>query len=177
LRVGPIGPGWWVRCESLGTDRGAWDASGDAPVVRVGTADESYSRFYSFLLTDRQSGAAIVEVRAASIVGGVEPKCFAENGRLFVLTDGWVSEVDTSTKTIAWEYLADAPIMDAWLLRDGRLLVVSETEVVSLDARGRKVWRETISVSDYRRESPFLHITGDDGSRLVLDETTGALAR
>ncbi|MCC6319880.1 MAG: hypothetical protein IT438_00405 [Phycisphaerales bacterium] len=94
-----------------------------------------------------------------------------------MLTDGWVSEVDASARAAVWEYLADTPIMGAWLLRDGRLLVISETEVVSLDTQGRKVWQEAIAatVSDFRRASPLLHITVDDGSRVVIDETTGVM--
>jgi hypothetical protein len=167
-----------VRCAALGVDQDAWNAPGsECPVVRVGTADESGTRFYSFLFSDRQSGKSIMEVRAASSVA-VEPTIVAESERLFVLTDGWVAEVDVSAKGIVWEYLTGTPIMGAWLLGDGRLLVVAEIDVVSLDAHGREVWRESISatVTDYRRSPPQIHITGDDGSRVVIDEMTGTLS-
>lgn len=177
MRVGAIGRGWCVRCNSLGDDLAAWEAGGDVSVVRIGTSREPGCRFYSFRLEDRRSGSAILEVRAASAIGGVDPTCLAENGRLFVLTDGWVSEIELSTKSVAWEYLADAPIMDAWLLANEQLLVVSEAEVVSLDTHGRRVWQATISVCHYRRESLLLHITGDDGSQLTIDESTGATTR
>lgn len=175
MRIGPMNNGLFVRCTPLGTDREAWHAPSDrCSVVRVGTADESGTTFFSFLLYNRDCDESVMEVRAASSLTSA-PLILVESDHLFVITDGWIAEVNIVSKCAAWEYLNIAPILDAWLVGNGRLVVVAEIDVFALELDGRPVWREEISaiVAEYRRCEPKIYITCDDGTRLVIDEVTG----
>jgi hypothetical protein len=175
VRVGPIGAGWSVRCAALGDDRSAWDAGAAVPIVRVGAADEASSRFFRFTLVERVHGTNVLEIRVATIGRVDHPALFEDGGRLFVLADGWVAEVDLAAKALKWEQLIDVAVVDAWLLGDGRLLVIGEIEVVALDERGRAAWRVPLRgiVAEYGRVPPLLRVVDDEGPEIVIDETTG----
>ncbi len=177
MRVGLFNDRWWVECNLLVDNRDSWSApAADWPVVtRFRHRAERQTGCYSVVFTDSDSGKCSFELRFDYWFA--KPQLLVKAGRLLVVAEELVIEIDPLTPRILWEHDEEVPVYAIWMLDDGRLRAISELRFFILDPRGKELHSHGANdvIMDFRRESPHIHLTDFLGGRYVIDERSGEL--
>lgn len=164
-----------VECRSTPAGATAPERHPSAPALAIGRNDDPLARNFTLRVLESEGGREQIQVHVSTTVGGIEPICLSDGSRLIVATDEFVCDIDVANSRVSWRYSAFSCVSDAWILRDGDVLIVHELGAVRLSKDGRDVWEHgcTGLVTRSRREGGTLVLECDDSAIVRLDEQTG----
>lgn len=163
-------PGLHVLCENV-TDRRDL-APDDALVIN----DPVQDWVTVFLLNVSASGSPSgpLDLLIGCRTHGGVPTVVHDSGRMLLIADETVVELDLTRMSVKWEYRAEAPVMAARVEGEDRVTLIHQLGAAAVGPSGSPVWsRLTDQVVDFEFGADDFVVRFDDGSRTRFDSGTG----